>query len=379
MTTASTHRTIGNPTAAILERLEAGGALLPDSPQNLKEVVGILKSYGVILDAYNRNLIAIADRQFLNFFPFFKYFNDKVEIGQLLKHWWHDRINFEFAEYCMKAMLWHGGGGMDAYLDTPEFRQLAEKAIQAKFKWNPFIMALHRAFPEFLPEQIRQMCYYRALGVFWSVMAPMFLNLSDRYDRGEIKNIPDVVTHVLNGLVEAASLPVDYTVNIGGQAYEIMPRSAGLTFLMDAAVPYVEAVFFRSFPFRGTVSYNAQAYQISGDPADFNYGALYADPLPVGGSGIPPTLLMQDMRHFIPSYLQEIYDRSSRGEADVRVQICVSFQKSMFCVTTAAVKGLAPHPMDTTDPEEKLANRKYLQKWLKRLEKSRLLDVQTDT
>ncbi|WP_019498845.1 CO2 hydration protein [Pseudanabaena sp. PCC 6802] len=379
MTTTSTNRTIGNPTAPILERLEAGGALLPDNPQNLKEVVGILKSYGVVLDAYNRNLIAIADRQFLNFFPFFKYFNDKVEIGQLLKHWWHDRINYEFAEYCMKAMLWHGGGGMDAYLDTPEFKQLAEKAIQAKFKWNPLIMGLHRAFPEFLPEQIRQMCYYRALGVFWSVMAPMFLNLSDRYDRGEIKNIPDVVAHVLDGLVEAANLPVDYTVNIGGQAYEIMPRSAGLTFLMDTAVPYVEAVFFRSFPFRGTVSYNAQAYQISSDPADFNYGALYADPLPVGGAGIPPTLLMQDMRHFIPDYLQEIYDRSSRGEADVRVQICVSFQKSMFCVTTAAIKGLAPHPMDTTDPEEKQANRVYLQKWLKRLEKSRLLDVQTDT
>jgi hypothetical protein len=148
--------------------------------------------------------------------------------------------------------------------------------------------------------------------------------------------------------------------------------------LMDAAVPYVEAVFFRSFPFRGTVSYNAQAHQISSDPADFNYGVLYADPIPVGGSGIPPTLLMQDMRHFLPDYLHEIYQHSVRGEADIRVQICVSFQKSMFCVTTAAIQGLAPHPINTTEPEEKQANRVYLQKWIKRLANSRLLDMQND-
>ncbi len=369
---------MSQPLAAILERLETGGALLPDSAQNLKEVVGILKSYGFILDAYNTNLIDIADRQFLNFFPFFKYFNGEISVGKLLKFWWHDRINFEFAEYCMKAMLWHGGGAMDTYLDSDDFKQRAEQAIQAKFKWNPIILGIHRAFPEFLPEQIRQMCYYRALGVFWSVMAPMFLNLSDRYDRGEIKSIPDVVEHVLNGLVEAANKPIDYTVKIGGRAYDIMPESAGLTFLMDAAVPYVEAVFFRSFPFRGTVSYNAQAHQISSDPADFNYGVLYADPIPVGGSGIPPTLLMQDMRHFLPDYLHEIYQRSVRGEADIRVQICVSFQKSMFCVTTAAIQGLAPHPMNTNDPDQKQTNRVYLQKWLKRLENSRLLNMQND-
>lgn len=369
---------MSQPLAAILERLETGGALLPDSAQNVKEVVGILKSYGVILDAYNINLRDIADRQFLNFLPFFKYFNGEISVGKLFKFWWHDRINFEFAEYCMKAMLWHGGGAMDTYLDSDDFKQGAEQVIQAKFKWNPIVMGLHRAFPEFLREQIRQMCYYRALGVFWSVMAPMFLNLSDRYDRGEVKSIPDVVEHVLNGLVEAASKPIDYTVKIGGQAYDIMPKSAGLTFLMDAAVPYVEAVFFRSFPFRGTVSYNAQAHQISSDPADFNYGVLYADPIPVGGSGIPPTLLMQDMRHFLPDYLHEIYQRSVRGEADIRVQICVSFQKSMFCVTTAAIQGLAPHLIATTDPEEKQANRVYLQKWLKRLANSRLLDMQND-
>ena len=97
-----------------IERLIAGGALLPDSPDNVKEVVGILKSYGIVLDAYSRNLNYIAENQFLVFFPFFKYFNGDISLKKLLSHWWHDRINFEYAEYCMKAMFWHGGGGLDA-------------------------------------------------------------------------------------------------------------------------------------------------------------------------------------------------------------------------------------------------------------------------
>ncbi len=364
------------PLTAIVHRLETGGALLPDSETNLKEVVGILKSYGVVLDAYWQNLVYIADRQFLVLFPFFKYFNGEVSLPKLLKHWWHDRINFELAEYTMKAMLWHGGGGLDTYLDSLEFKQRAEQVIQAKFQGNPLMLQVHKLFPDFLPEQVRQMCYYRTLGVFWSVMSPMFLDLSDRYDRGEIKAIPDVVKHVLDGLVAAANKPITYSVNIGEKSYDIIPESANLTFLMDAAVPYVEAVFLKSFPFRGTVSYNAQLGQISPEPSQFNYGVLYADPLPIGGSGIPPTFLMQDLRHSIPDYLHEIYNRSQRGEDDLRVQICVSFQKSMFCVTTAAIKGLAPYPLDTDEPEQQQDNHKYFQSWVNSLANSRLLSVQ---
>lgn len=112
----------------------------------------------------------------------------------------------------------------------------------------------------------------------------------------------------------------------------------------------------------------------------FNYGALYADPLPIGGAGIPPTLLMQDMRHFLPDYLRQLYQtKSVRGLGDLRVQICESFQKSMFCVTTAAVKGLAPHPLDTNDLEEKLANRQYLTGWLNRILESQLIKVNNET
>ncbi len=56
-----------HPLASYIERLTAGEALLKDTPQNLIEVVGILKSYGVVLDAYSKNLIYIAENQFLVF------------------------------------------------------------------------------------------------------------------------------------------------------------------------------------------------------------------------------------------------------------------------------------------------------------------------
>lgn len=358
-----------------IQKLESGEALLQNSPINLIEVVGILKSYGVVLDAYSNNLCYIADHQFLVLFPFFKYFNGEINSGKLLRHWWHDRINYEYAEYCMKAMFWHGGGGLDAYVDSPEFLKVVEEVIRAKFKYNPLLLGLNTIFKDFLPEHMRQMAYYSGLGQFWRVMADMFLSLSDRYDRGEIKTIPDVVQHILDGLVADAARPITYKVKVRGKEYELIPQSAGLTFLPDTAVPYVEAVFFRGTPFPGTISYNAQAYQIPYDQGLFNYGALYADPLPVGSAGIPPTLLMQDMRHFLPDYLLDFYHQGIRGEGDLRVKICQSFQKSMFCVTTAAIKGLAPHPLNTTDPKEQQANRVYLKGWLKRLQDSRLVTV----
>lgn len=370
-------QTSPHPLSDIIYRLEEGGALLPDSPENVMEVVGILKSYGYVLDAYWRNLIFISQEQFLVLFPFFKYFNGEVSFSKLLKHWWHDRINYEFSEYCMKAMLYHGGGKLDAYLDTPEFADRANRAITAKLSGNVLMQGVSTAFPGFLLEQVRQMVYYNALGQFWRVMSPMFLTLSDRYDRGEIQSIPDVVSHVLEGLVAAADKPIAYSVMIRDQSYEIVPESLGAKFLMDTAVPYVEAVFFRSFPFMGTVSYNAQAGQIPPDIERFAYGALYADPLPIGGAGIPPTLLMQDMRHFLPDYLHEFYQRSPRGEADIRVRICASFQKSMFCVTTAAMLGLMPYPINTTEPDQQQQNRTYLENWMNRFIASRLPSVQS--
>ena len=47
----------------------------------------------------------------------------------------------------------------------------------------------------------------------------------------------------------------------------------------------------------------------------------------------------------------------------------------MFCVTTAAVRGLAPHALDTSDPQEREANRKYLRGWLNRIIESQVVKV----
>jgi CO2 hydration protein len=364
-----------HPLHEFIEQLQTGKALLKDSPENVLEVVGILKSYGVVLDAYSQNLIYIADHQFLVFFPFFKYFNGKISLPQLFRHLWHDRINFEYAEYCMKTMMWHGGGGLDSYLDSPEFAHTAQTVISAKFKHNPGVIGLNQLFPDFLIEQLRMSAYYSGLGQFWRVMADIFLGLSDLYDLGKITSIPQVVEHIKAGLVKDALKPITYQVKIREQVYDIIPKSIGLTFLADTAIPYVEAVFFRGTPFLGTVSLNAQAYQVPPDQARFEYGALYADPLPIGGSGVPPTLLMHDMRHYLPEYLHEIYRRSLRGEEDLLVQICISFQKSMFCVTTAAILGLMPYTIDTEDPSEQTANLVYLEKWMDRFETSRLLEA----
>ncbi len=368
-----------HPLAEVIHRLERGEALLLERPEYIAEVVGVLASYAVVIDAYSHNLLYIANEQFLVLFPFFKYFNGEVTPAKLFKHLWHDRINFEYAEYCMKAMLWHGGGGLDAYLDSPEFIALARKAIAAKTKsspWGPIVRSLDRFAPEFLLEQVRQQAYYSGLGQFWLVMADIFFTLETAYDEGRIKTIADIVDHIRNGLVADAGRPIVYSIQHQGQTYDLLPASAGLTFLMDTAVPYVEAVFFRGTPFLGTVSYNAQAYAIPFDQGSFAYGALYADPLPVGGAGIPPTLVMQDMRHYLPQYYwDQVVPRSKRGGRDLRVVICESFQRSMFCVTTAALQGLAPHPFATEDPNEQQANRKYLESWMNRFTTSRIANA----
>ncbi|WP_267383257.1 CO2 hydration protein [Cyanobacterium sp. uoEpiScrs1] len=362
-----------HPLAEYIYRLEQGEALIKNSPNNVLEVVGILKSYGMILDIYSRNLIYIAEKQLFIIFPFFKYFNGEISFQKLFHHWGHARINFEYAEYCMKSMMWHGGGELDRYLDTLEFKKTVQRIIQAKLKNNFLMLALDKVFPQFFPEQIRMMAYHIALGQFWQVMAGIFLSLSESYDKDKIKSISQVVKHISDKLVENANKPIIYQVIIFNKSYDIIPKSVGLTFLSDTAVPYIEAIFLRGTPFLGTISYNAQAYQIPQEQSLFTYGALYADPLSVGCAGIPPTLLMQDMIHYLPNYLYQFYQKSVRQEDDLLVKICNTFQKSMFCVMTAAIKELAPHSLNTTKVEQKKENRVYLEAWMDRLLTSRLV------
>jgi len=179
------------------------------------------------------------------------------------------------------------------------------------------------------------------------------------------------VEFIKRGLVAAAANPITYAVEIQGEKLWVLPPEAGLSFLVDVAVPYVEAVFLRGMPFLGTVSFNAQAQQISPDQASFTYGALYADPLPTMGAGIPPSLLMQDMYRHLPERLHSWYLQRTRGETDVRVKICTSFQKSMFCVTEAAIRGTMPNPLQSSDVSQRQANAAYAGAWAGRLAKGR--------
>ena len=50
----------------IQARLLAGQTLLNDSADHLLQVVAVLESYGIVLDAYSKNLIYQAEHQFLN-------------------------------------------------------------------------------------------------------------------------------------------------------------------------------------------------------------------------------------------------------------------------------------------------------------------------
>jgi len=351
----------------VKRRLLTGETLLTDTPDHLLEVVGVLESYGEVLDAYSTNLIFQAERQFLNPVPIFKYLDGDLSPAKIWRHLNHDRINFEYAEYCQKAMFWHATGGMDAYLDSDAFAANCRRIIAAKRRRDPLLALLNPLFPGFLPELIRSAATTHALGQFWRVMSDLFLDLAAAERDGRVRNIPDVVDFIKDGLVAAAANPIRYAVTIEGEAFWVLPPEAGLTFLVDVAVPYVEAVFLRGMPFLGTVSFNAQAQQISPDQGSFTYGALYADPLPSMGAGIPPSLLLQDMYRHLPENLHQWYLERTRGEGDVRVKICMSFQKSMFCVTNATINGTMPHPLDSSDPAARAANEAYANAWAQRL------------
>jgi CO2 hydration protein len=362
----------GLPSADDLQqRLLKGDPLLEESTDNLIQVVDVLASYGEVLDAYSDNLIDQAQRQFLNPLPIYKYFNGDISPARIWKHLNHDRINFEYAEYCMRTMLWHGTGGLDAYLDSEEFKRLCDPIVRQKTSRDLLLALLQRLAPDFLPELIRVAATTPALGRFWRVMSDLFAALAKAEADAEVTSIADVVAFLRDGLVAAAGQPITYAVSLSGRRFEVIPAEAGLTFLVDVAVPYVEAVFLRGTPFLGTVSFNAQARQISPDQAQFAYGALFADPLPTMGAGIPPSLLMQDMYRHLPPRLHHWYVERTRGDGDERVKICMSFQRAMFCVTNAAIAGTFPHPLNSQEPAAQQSNAAYARSWAERLSAAR--------
>ncbi|AFY57706.1 CO2 hydration protein [Rivularia sp. PCC 7116] len=415
--------------AEVIHRLEAGGSMLPDNPENLMQIIGIYKAYAVPMDFYWRDLLYIAEREFLNPLQFFKYFLPEeylqrhnhyagddadlrvwrgeatahpellefIEKGETKKmpkiwhHLFHDRINMEFAEACMRAMLWHGKdmglGKFDDFLDTEEYKQNADRAIKAYFKGNPPMQLLYKLFPDMFLEQCRQASYYSNLGLFWEVMAPVFFEMSDMYDEGKLTTVPEAMDFLVNGIFAVAGRPIYHHVYIGNECYEVIPKSKGFTWLYEAALPYVEAIFYRTAPFRGTKSYNAQAKQVPSEQKDFHYGILYADVFPVGTAGIPPTLLMQDMLHFLPQYLVDYYQKYCRNQDDMLIQLGITFQRSMYNVTSAVIQALRTallYPLDDENPEHLQANRDFFEMQLNRFTRSdygmrdaaRLRDIQ---
>ncbi|WP_353078816.1 CO2 hydration protein [Synechococcus lacustris] len=407
--------------ADVIHRLEAGGSMLPDTPENLEQIIGIYKAYAVPMDFYWRDLLYIAERVFLNPLPAFKYFISKqymdlansysgdnsklriwrggekahpelvafmkrgetISMPKILHHLWHDRINMEFAEACMQAMFWHQdmGGRFNDYLESKTYLANADRAIKAYFKGNPLMLLFYKLFPEMFIEQVRQLSYYSNLGLFWEVMAPVFFEMSDLYDEGGINSVPEAMDFLVNGIFAVAGRPIYHHVYIGDECIEIIPKSEGFTWLYEAALPYVEAVFYRTSPFRGTKSYNAQANQVPADQADFHYGILYADVYPVGSAGIPPTLLMQDMLHFLPAYLEATYQNHGRGDEDKLIQLGITFQRSMYNVTSAVIQALRCallYPLTDPDPEHLLANRRFFEAQMDRFlrPEARLSDIQ---
>ena len=180
-----------HPLAEIVHRLEAGGTMLPGTPENLMQIIGLYKAYAVPMDFYWRDLLYIAEQVFLNPLPWSKYLISdeyldrenkysgdnadlriwrgcgdahpelrefmaqgelKKDLPNILHHLWHDRINMEFAEECMRSMLWHRDmykpwNQFDGFLDTDEYKQNCDRAINAYFKGNPVMLGLYKLFP----------------------------------------------------------------------------------------------------------------------------------------------------------------------------------------------------------------------------------------
>lgn len=125
--------------------------------------------------------------------------------------------------------------------------------------------------------------------------------------------IENAMNFLVNVIFAVARRPIYHHVHIRGEVYEIISQIQRLYWRYKAALPYVEAVFYRAVPFRGTKSYNAQAKLVPEEQKDFYYGILYADVMPVGTARISPTLLMQDILHFLSPYLVNYYQQDCRG------------------------------------------------------------------
>jgi hypothetical protein len=78
---------------------------------------------------------------------------------------------------------------------------------------------------------------------------------------------------------------------------------------------------------------------------------------------------MQDMYHFLPPYLKDFYKDRCRSDDDILNQIAVTFQRSMYCVTSAVFQALRAallYPLDDPNPKHLQANRTFFEAQLDR-------------
>ena len=81
----------------LIRRLLSDQPLLADTPDHLLQIVNVLDSYGIVLDAYSRNLVNQGETQLLNPFPVMRFFHEGFSVERLWQHLLGDRINFEYA------------------------------------------------------------------------------------------------------------------------------------------------------------------------------------------------------------------------------------------------------------------------------------------
>jgi len=150
--------------------------------------------------------------------------------------------------------------------------------------------------------------------------------MSDIYDEGGFKGVPDAMNFLVNGIFAIAGRPIYHHVYIRGECYEII-RNQRLHVAVRSC-SYVEAVFYRT-PF-GVQSLTMPRRSKSLTIKDFHYGIsmlMYSQ----WGSWHSATLLMQDMLHFLPQYLVDYYQQHCRGKDDMLIQLGITFQRSMYC------------------------------------------------
>ena len=71
------------------------------------------------------------------------------------------------------------------------------------------------------------------------------------------------------------------------------------------------------------------------------------------------------MSHFLPDYLEEYYQKHCRGRDDILIQLGITFQRSMYNVTSAVIQALRQavlYPLDDPNPKHLLKNRAFLKR-----------------